>query len=197
MLLWTSLYTFLFEHLFSFLLGLYPGLELLSPTVTLRGTCEAFAGSSPQCCTMSLPEATHGGSDFSLSGFSLNQLLTSRPACVGSSAGLVSHLKRLCALPLLTHTTSPPPGSPAFLGCGMAPFGRTTERGTVAVESLFGPAWHYRASLASSQDGQVPGPPGAANTRMAGALWRRSLRTHVVPIRHALRSVRLSTTYYY
>nr|KAF6285934.1 hypothetical protein mMyoMyo1_009493 [Myotis myotis] len=181
MLPWTSLYAFLFAHLFSFLLGVYPGRELLSQTVTLRVTCEGV-------CRLHrfTPTAMHGGSDFSASGFSLDQLLTSGSACVGSSAGPVSHLKHF-------RPRSPlPSGDVAWPRLG-GPW----EEVLSPCKSLFRPAWHYTASPTSPQDGQVPGPRGAANTGMVRALWRQPLRTHVVPIRRALRSVRLSTTYYY
>lgn len=47
------------------------------------------------------------------------------------------------------------------------------------------------ASPTSIQDVKVPStwPPGAANTQRAWALWRQSLRAHVVPIRRALGSI--------
>lgn len=130
------------------------------------------------------------GSDFSTLGFSPDRPLTSRSALVKNRVGPVSHLKHF-----VSHTGLLPSWKVAWHhlegpGCTVSQCEVFPDLpGVIRVRKTVNPT--------SPQDGKVSGPPGAAHTQKAWAFWRPSLRTHVVPIRHALRSVRLSTTYHY
>ena len=72
MLLWTYMYKFLCGHMFSFLLGIYLGVELLDHMVSL---CLTFWGTSKlypkQLCNFTFPPAMCEGSNFSTSSLTL------------------------------------------------------------------------------------------------------------------------------